>query len=183
MSSTKRSGYQTSLAGLVGAMLLCLLIIGAFVGIRSLVRDNQTFTPDAIDYRPVVKAYQDAGADALYPASLPEGWKVTSIENAPGSNPVFGMGILTDEEKFIGFSWQDSGPRGMVEARIDEPKEGDEVELPSDLITGPWTLWTSDKDSAWTADLDGRTVMVWGSLPMADVETLVESLTTEKLAD
>ena len=43
--------YQRSASGLVGALLVTLLVIGAFVAFRALNRDELEVGPEAVDYR------------------------------------------------------------------------------------------------------------------------------------
>ncbi len=161
-------------------MILTLVLVLGFVGFRGLFRDNAEVRPDVIDYLPVVQTYQDADVSVLYPASLPKGWKVTSLDNVPGERPVFGMGMLTDDDKFIGYTWADRSRTEVLSSRLgDSPKQGSEVSISNDEIAGPWTEWKGETDTALVTEFDDRTLMVWGDLPRTDMTTLIGELTTE----
>ena len=65
--------YQRSASGMVGAMLVTLLAILAFVVFRACNRTDLEVGPDHVDYLAQVGYAQRSGADLVYPASLPAG--------------------------------------------------------------------------------------------------------------
>lgn len=183
----KRTGYQTSLAGLVGAMLLCLLLIVGYIGLRAFTREDLVTTPTALDYVPVVKQYQESGETVLYPRTLPDGWLATSLDNTPGQRPTFGLGFLTASTngQFVGYKWADISPSSLVERAMgDDAREGERVTLDTPEFGSEWTEWTRNADVGYTVQYpatDGRTLLVWGTLEKKVMVDFINSLTTEKL--
>ena len=47
----------------------------------------------------------------MVPRDLPEGWQATNVEVAPGERPVWGVSLLTDDQRYVGIR-QDQIPRG-----------------------------------------------------------------------
>ncbi len=76
--------YQRSASGLLGALLVTLLVIGAFVAFRALNRDELETSPDSVDYLEQAALAQEAGLDVVYPRDLPDGWQATNVEVVPG---------------------------------------------------------------------------------------------------
>ncbi len=181
----KRTGYQTSLAGLVGAMILCLLFIAGYVGFRALNRDDLEVRPDSLDYLSLVRALQEADVEVLYPAELPEGWKVTGFDNKPGERQNLRVSLHTTVEgrdKFVGYTWVDADPDNVVAEFLPKsPREGDEVSIENPEIDSVWHVWTSEIDSGLLTEWRGRTLLVWGSVPQQTMETLIGTLTTARL--
>jgi len=69
--------YQRSSSGMVGALLVTLLVIGAFVAFRACNRTDLVVDPEHVDYLTQVGFAQEAGDQVVYPASLPTGWFAT----------------------------------------------------------------------------------------------------------
>src|SRR5690349_20209024 len=63
------SRYTRSFGGLVGSMIVLVLLVGAFVLVRSQVRVDPEVHPDPVDYLGTVRLAQAAGLDVVYPAS------------------------------------------------------------------------------------------------------------------
>ena len=53
--------YQRSFAGMIGALLITLVVIGAFVAFRALNRDELERRPEAVDYLETVGFVQEPG--------------------------------------------------------------------------------------------------------------------------
>ena len=87
--------YQRSSGGLIGAMLVTVAAVIAFVVFRALTSDDEPTPVRAIDY---TAAVQSARADdkllVLAPARLPLGWKATSATYTRGVSPTWHLGIL-----------------------------------------------------------------------------------------
>ena len=177
--SEQPSRYQRSASGLVGAILVLLLAIGAFVGFRALNREELEVRPEPVDHLAAVEALQQEGATVVYPASLPEGWQVTSVESVPGEELAWGLGMLTADDRFAGVRQEPASTADLVEEYVDEDATpGDPVTVAGEL-GGRWSTFTdAEGDTALTTQHDGATVLVYGSAPASDLRTLAESLTT-----
>lgn len=172
--------YQRSTNGLIGAMVVTLLAIGAFVAFRALNRDELEIRPEPVDYLTVVEQAQRAGRRPAYPPALPEGWIATSARVTEAESPLWGLGLLTTEGEFAGVRQSASSVSSLVESYVD-PKavEGPAVSLPDALVSS-WRTYTDDGgDRAYVAELDGEVLLVYGTASESDLETLIGSLTTD----
>lgn len=172
--------YQRSFSGMVGAMLVLLLVIGAFVAFRALNREELEVEPERVDYLAAVGFAQEAGLDVVYPASLPETWKATSVDSRPGE--LWSIGFLTPDG-FAGVAQRDAAVDDLLETYVDE----DTTELePVDLdgsVARSWQVYGDDGgDLGYVAEVGPDRVLVYGSAPAADLELLAEALTTEPVA-
>ncbi|WP_372733934.1 DUF4245 domain-containing protein [Nocardioides sp.] len=178
--------YQRTTNGLLGALIATVIVVGLFVGFREVFRDQPAIERNAVDYIGTVEAAQTAGVDLVYPASLPEGWIATSIDFVPGRRPAWGIGMLTDEGRFVGIRQEDADIDELLTAYVDKDVEpGDESTFDSDLKTGPWQTWAdAGGDLAFSTTLTsgdnqtmGETLLVYGSAPRVDQEELIALLT------
>lgn len=176
--------YQRSMAGMVGAMLVTLLVIGAFVIFRAVNREELAIEPEPVDHLPSVEAAQDAGYRVAYPRRLPEGWRVTSLDLRTGDDPVWGLGILTDEDRFVGLRQQDEEVETLVETYVDpEFRTGPAVAVRGDLagVVPEWQRYDdAGGDQAFAGEMGDEVLLVFGS-DAAAVQELVDLLTTRPL--
>jgi hypothetical protein len=175
--------YQRSASGMVGAMLVTLLAILAFVALRACNRTDLEVKPDHVDYLAQVGYAQGTGAaDLVYPASLPSGWYVSSVDFAPGTRPTLGLSMLTAANEYAGFRQSPLPAAQLLTTYVDEhPTAGAPVTLDSGIVRH-WDTWTdSGGDTALVARWHRETLMVFGSASQADLETLAGSLTDAAL--
>ena len=174
--------YQRSIAGGVGSMIVLLLVVLAFVVVRGIFRDNDGADIEPVDYLAVVGPAQEAGVQVVYPPSLPEGWTATSVDFVPGGRPGFGVGMLTDDEKFVGVRQQDADLDSMLETYVDDDAvEGDTVDVEGS-VAAEWQEWSdAGGDHAYSATVGETEVLVYGSAPTDDLLTIVRSLTDAPL--
>jgi hypothetical protein len=171
------SRYKRSFGGLIGSMIVLVLLVGAFVIVRGLIRDDPEVHPEPVDYLGTVRLAQAAGLDVVYPAELPSGWRATSVE----SGAVWSVSLLTGSDRYVGVRQvlePGTDLDELVATYVDEEaRQGDAVELESDLA-GSWlTFGDADGDAAYAAEVGGAWVLVFGSAPAADLEELVTELT------
>lgn len=173
----KPARRQTSVAGLVGAMLVTLLVIGGFVVLRGLGRDQAEVEVPPVDYQDAVAAAADSGLRLVHPRELPEGWKATSVDLGRDESPTWAMGMLTDEGRFVGIRQEEESADDLAAVALDEDAvEGDEVSLDSD-VARTWTTWTDEGgDTGYAAEVGEETVLVYGSAPVEDLTRLVALL-------
>lgn len=175
--SQKPGRYQRSANGLIGAMLVTLLAIGAFLLVRSLVRPDVEVEPEPVDYAAAADAARDAGFSVVAPASLPTGWRATSVDFAQTDPPLWGMGMLTDDGKFVGVRQEDESERDLAISNVDEDAvEGDPLRMPS-VVGDTWTTWTDEGgDTGYSIEYGDQTVLVYGSAPAEDLQEIISRL-------
>ena len=174
----KPSRYQRSVAGGVGSMIVLVAVVVGFVVFRGAFRDNDALPSEPVDYLAAVSGAQQSGARLVYPPRLPEGWTATSIAYSPGDRPAWGLGMLTDDEKFVGVRQEDTDVDELLETYVDaNPVEGDTVRVDSPLAS-EWQEWSdAGGDHAYAASVGDDEVLVYGSASTADLLAIVESLT------
>ena len=171
--SEQAGRYQRSAAGMIGAMLVLLLVVIGFVAFRDLNRNEPGSPVRAVDYQKTLGFAQDsAGFPLLAPPSLPEGWRATSATFVP--DPArWHLGVLTDEDRYVGLEQSRGSVRDMVETYVDrEARRGRQVRIEGQQ----WRTWTDeDGDTALTRVEDGVTTLVVGT---PELELLVDYVTT-----
>ena len=172
--------YQRSASGMIGAMLVLLLAIGAFVGFRALNREELEVRPEPVDYLSAVEAAQSGDWQVVYPETLPEGWTATSIDASAEQS--WGIGFLTGDG-FAGVQQADDSLSSMLRTYVDEDTTSADPVVPGGELAGRWLAFEdAGGDLAYASRLDGQTVLVYGSAPEADLLELAGSLTTAPVA-
>ena len=175
--SEQPARYQRSASGMVGALIVLLLAIGAFVGFRALNREELEVRPEPVDYLAAVEAVQREGRTVVYPYPLPAGWTATSIEARRGQN--WGIGFVTPQD----FAGLQQSPRPVAEllaTYVDEETSSLPDVEPGGELGGSWRAFEDeDGDLAFATEHEGQTVLVYGSASRADLLRLAGSLRTE----
>jgi hypothetical protein len=178
------SRYDRSFSGLLAAMIVTVLFVAAYVGFRALTRD-QPDVDQKVDYLSDVKDLEEAGVDVIYPCQLPEGWQSTSTTFERGTPPKWGIGIVTDDDKFVGIRQEDTDVDDLLDTYVDEnPQQGDDASPANHLRISIWQTWSdSGGDHAFSATTKGRALggqilLVYGSASVAQQEELIDLLTT-----
>ncbi|NPC95796.1 DUF4245 domain-containing protein [Nocardioides sp. zg-DK7169] len=170
--------YQTSMAGMVGAMLVLLVAIGGFMLLRGVTSDAPEVEVEAVDYLGAVRDQQRIDRRVVYPRTLPDGWKATSIDYVPGRRPAWGIGMLTDEGTFAGVRQQDEAVDVLLDQFVDEETTTRESLTAPGAIAREWEGYADEGgDTAFAAEVGGETVLVFGSADAEDLATLVDLLT------
>jgi len=173
--SEQAGRYQRSFPGMVGAMVVLLVVIGAFVAFRDLNRTDPADPVKAVDYRsPARFARQEARFPVLAPRQLPDGWMATSARFENGDQQSWHLGVLTEDRHYVGLEQSEDSPGTMVEEFVDEKAiEGGEVSVGGQS----WRSWTSpDGDRALVREVEGGTTLVVGPVPEATLETFLATL-------
>ncbi len=170
--------YQRTPSGLVGALLVVLLLVGAVLLYRGLFSADYEDTPPDLDYLATVEDVQGTGFPAVYPPSLPEGWVTRNVDVEPGERPVLALSFLTDDDHFVGVRQEDEDADALVAEYVDpNATEGEPYEA-SASVARTWLSWTDEGgDTAYAAEVGGTTVLVFGSAPADVLTAVVESLT------
>jgi len=164
---------------MVGAMVILLLIIGAYVGFRALNRDELEVEPERVDYLAAARFAQESDRTVVYPPTVPEDWKPTSVESRPGDT--WGIGFTTPEG-FAGLHQSDGSTADLLTTYVGE----DAAELGPVQIAGADAPWQAYEDGGgdlgFLGEVDGEQVLIYGSVPSADLQQLAGSLTTEPVS-
>jgi hypothetical protein len=163
---------------MTGALIVTVLFVLAFVAWRGLFRTDVDDTPVAVDWRESVELAQQADYAVVHPRELPAGWTATSVDLFAGAEPRWGMGVLTDDEDFIGIRQQDTSVDALVDLYVDEKADaGDDAGVASE-VADTWQTWSDEGgDHGYSTELDEDAVLVYGSAPVEDIETYLGLLT------
>ena len=179
--SEQAGRYQRSFSGLIGALVVTLVAITAFVVFRALNRDDLDVRPEPVDYLGSVKYIRESGGSVVYPRALPSGWVATSADYSPGRNPEWDLGVLTTQDKFVGLHLEDASVEELVGDYVDEnATEGDQIQLTSEVAT-TWRSFTdSGGDYALAAEIGDQTLVVFGSADPSEIRDYTASLLSTK---
>ncbi|MFT4286909.1 DUF4245 domain-containing protein [Nocardioides sp.] len=177
-SGTRR--YPRSFGALVGSMIVLVLAVVAYWALQSFAHPNEETKPVAVDYLDAVAAAQGAHIPLVYPPSLPEGWMATDARLDRAEGLAWSLPMLTAKGKYVGLQQEDHAKLSDLVATYVEKdaQRGQDVTLESAVAT-TWSTWSdSGGDHAFAAEVGDAIVLVYGSAPVADLETVVRSLTT-----
>lgn len=165
--------YTRSTGGMLGAMIVSLGVILGFVAFRALVREDVATTPEPVEYaQPAQLAQESAEFEILTPEQPPEGWTVTSVRFTPSSH--WHLGLLTDEDSYVGLEQGTSSVRTMVQEYVDEQAVAGE---PVTIDGQTWRTWTDGGgDTALVRKQDGATTLVVGTTSREDLVGFIETL-------
>jgi hypothetical protein len=180
--------YQRSFAGMLGALLVLVLGIGAFVVLRDVTRVDPADPVRPVDYiQPARFAQEAARFEVLTPRTLPDGWAATSVRFQPAADQQsWHVGVLTAEQRYIGIEQAERSVAAMVADFVDEEaQEGGEVEVEGRdwrIYTDPGRDPAADPSTAPRGDLalvredDGATTLVVGTVSEDQLKEFVSSL-------
>ncbi|HET7067646.1 MAG TPA: DUF4245 family protein [Nocardioides sp.] len=179
--------YQRSSSGMVGALIVTLLVIFAFVAFRALNRTDLEVKPEKIDYLAQVHYAQEAGARPVYPARLPAGWYATTVTFSPGDRSGLELSMLTADGQYAGFVESPASPPQVLTTYVDpHPQAGGPVTVDGSVVSR-WEAWTdTGGDSALVAQRghgsSQGSLLVFGTVPRAQLMQLAASLTTTRVS-
>jgi hypothetical protein len=168
--------YQRSAAGMVGALVVLLAVIGGFVLLRDVNRTNPPSPVTTVDYQKVVPfAKRQAHFQLVAPVSLPRGWRATTVNFTDGPDEHWHLGCLTDQDRYVGLEQGDQSVAAMLKAYVDpSPSHGAPV-----LIGGQrWASYTDSGDDLALVRRTGRTttLVVGHDVPQQVLVTYIGSL-------
>ena len=168
--------YSRSFSGMIGAMVVLVLVVLAFVAFRAVNRNDAATEVEAVDYAgPADYARETADFTVRVPEELPEGWKATSVRFDQGRDQSWHLGVLTDEEKYLGLEQADRSVADMVAEFVGEDtEEAGEVDLDGQA----WQLYRDreDDDLALVAEDADVITLVVGSVGQDTLTTYTRSL-------
>ena len=175
--------YQRSTSGMVGALIVTLLVILAFVGFRALNRSNLDVKPERVDYLTQVRYAQQAGSEVVYPARLPQGWYATQVSVSPGTPPDLSLSMLTGDGEYAGFVESGESEPEVLSTYVDPHADlGGTVTVAGSLVSH-WTTWTDSGGDTALVTRRGHgsseaTLLVFGTVSRPQLEQLAAALTT-----
>ena len=168
--------YQRSAAGMVGAMVVLVAVVVGSVVFRDANRRDPQSPVKAVDYTQAADfARQQADFEVLAPSSLPDGWRATTVEYRPGTNDRWHLGLLTDEDRYVGLEQSGDSLGSMVQTYVDpEAVKGDPVRVAGER-------WSTYSDSGGDLALVRRqgnvtTLVVGHEVPRDDLVAFTASL-------
>lgn len=182
MSETGAKRYPRTFNGLVASMIVCVVAVVGYWVVQNGTHSASEISPRAVDYTGTVKEIQAAGKSVVYPSSLPAGWKATDARYTP-EGPTWAVPMLTKTGTFAGLQVEPTPLLDLVHQYIDKnARQGAIVTIPS-AVGDSWLEWSdSGGDHGFSAKVGTETVLVYGSASVADLKTLVQSLTVAALA-
>ncbi|MBD3944335.1 DUF4245 family protein [Nocardioides ganghwensis] len=163
---------------MTGALIVTVIAVLAFVAWRGLFRTDVDDTPVAVDWQESVELAQQADLEVVHPRELPAGWIATSVDLSAGDDPQWGMGVLTDDGRFVGIRQQDASVDALVELYVDEEAEAGEEATVSSEITDSWQTWSDEGgDRGYSTEIGDEALLVYGSAPVEDIEAYLGLLT------
>jgi hypothetical protein len=174
--------YQRSMSGMVGALIVTVGVIIAFVVFRAVNRDDLEIDRDAIDYLSLVESLQESDLlDPVYPPALPVDWKAVDA-TFDAEDLTWSLDLNTEDSEFIGVVQSKLGLDELLETHVDDDTdEGAAVTLDSPLAT-TWSTFSDDGgDYAIAAEVKGFTVLVFGTADEDQIENLASSLVSRPL--
>ena len=171
--------YQRSANGLIAAMVVTVLFVAGFLALRGLVSSDLEVGPESVDYLERVEQAQDAGVDVVYPPALPTGWIATRVTLEPGDPPSFTLNLLTDDARFVGIRQSSASLEDLLDEYVDTDVDEAGAYDAVGSVAPTWQRYTDEGgDTGYAAELAGATVLVYGSAPAAELEIVVDALTT-----
>ena len=162
------------LRSLLPLVVICLVLVG-----WNAFRTNPDDPVREVDPTSTVQlAAARAGYPVLAPSGLPEGYRPTSARTDAGGaqqgDPVtLELGYLTPSEEFAGFVVSDDARAAAVTSVLEDAEEQGTVELDGEV----WTRSTTERgETALSRQVDGVTVLVTGSAPDEELETVATAV-------
>jgi len=161
---------------MVGAMIVLLAVIVAFVVFRDLNRNDPPSPVREVGYsQDAAFAEESASFEVLSPPSLPPGWRATTVRYVPGAADRWHLGMLTAEDRYVGLEQSTASAESMVEDHVDpNATEGDPVTVDG----AEWATWRDEGgDLALVREDAGTTTLVVGhEVPVDELAAFVASL-------
>lgn len=174
--------YQRSMSGMVGALVVTIGVIIAFVVFRAINRDDLEVGREPIDYLVVVEGLQESDLlDPVYPPTLPTGWKAVDAD-FDAEDLTWSLDLFTDEDEFVGVVQSKLKLADVLETHVDpHADQGEPVTLDSPLAT-TWKSYTdAGGDYALAQTVKGFTVLVYGTGSVSEIKELAASLVSRPL--
>ena len=179
--------YQRSTSGMVGALLVTLLVILAFVAFRAINRTNLDVKPQRVDYLAQVSYAQQAGSEVVYPARLPTGWYATQVTLSPGTPSDLELSMLTGDGAYVGFVESPASLTDLLSTYVDPQAAGGPSIVVARSVVTRWSTWSDGGGDTAVGAQRGQgkarqSLLVFGTATRSQLEALAASLTTAPVA-
>lgn len=172
---------QTTL-NLVVALVACLGVVLLIVLV--VVRPDPA-PREPIDYAAIAQQAQPSVDEPLVSPSLPEGWSANSATmQTEGGVTSWYIGLITPSTQFIGMRQGINANETWLANQLEFSRASGTITITIDGIT--WQLFDNrDRDDAgnlayvMTAEHDASTVVLFGTAPDSEFETLAASVSAE----
>ena len=174
--SEQAGRYQRSAGGMVGAMVVLVVLLVAWVGIQSLVKQQPDSAVRTVDYAQVVApARKAAKFDLVAPAALPTGWRATSVTFRDTVPQHWHLGVLTDTDRYVGLEQGQGSQRSMIEEYVDKDAQRG---APVQVDGRRWATYTDARGDLALVRRDGdaTTLVVGHDVPRATLLSYVAGL-------
>lgn len=174
--SQSTARYQRSASGMVGAMVVLVGIVLAWVAVKAIAFDQPPAPARVVDYALSVPAARAAADfDLVAPPRLPEGWRASTVRFTPGSEAHWHLGVLTDQSRYVGLEQADDPVRSMVAEYVDEEAIRGE---PVDVAGVSWATYTDSGGDLALVRRAGRTttLVVGHEVPRSELLAYTASL-------
>jgi hypothetical protein len=174
--SQQSARYQRSAGGMVGAMVVLVGVVLAWVLLRSLTTPDPGSPVQQVDYaRDVPLARKAADFDLVAPRTLPKGWRATTVRFEPVPGAHWHLGVLTDKGRYVGLEQGDRPVASMVEQYVDESAERT---APVDVAGSRWSTYTDAGGDLALVRRAGRTttLVVGHQVPRSSLVSYAASL-------
>ena len=179
--SERPGSYQRSTRGMLAALVVVVVGVAAYVGLRGLVQNNTATPVPNVHYRGWAHSGRvDGKLDVMVPGPMPRGWRATSASYLTGSDPHWHLGLLTDQGRYVGIEESWAGASAMARQYVDTSA----ARHGTVTVGGRrWTVWTDQGgDYALVGTRPSRvkgrpeTVLVVGDAGPAVIRRLTASL-------
>lgn len=177
MSATGQQAgrYQRSFPGMIGAMLVLIGVVLAFVVFREVNRNDPADPVKPVDYAaPARYAQQSVDYELLAPETLPDGWKATSVSFRAQPDQAWHLGCLTEDGHYVGLEQAERPAYAMVDDFVDkDASRGPDVRLGGQT----WQSWTDAEGDRALVREDGDTsTLLVGDVPQSVLEEYYATL-------
>lgn len=164
----------------LGDMIRSILVIGALIlalaGVGYWFQVKPDRTTPAVDYVAAAEAARGvADFDLLIPASLPAGWKATTVRYEGGAGGQWHLGVLTDKGAYIGLEQSRLGRQRSLEKFAPHTTAKGERQVGG----FDWQLRQSKGgETTLVRESDGITILVTGTAAKPVIEAYAATLSS-----
>lgn len=173
---SKNSHGNPSLGDIVRTTAVMGLLLLLLAGVGWLFSADPPEQERGVDYQSaLVSARRDATFPLLAPTELPRGWYANSVQYETGEMGRWHVGVVTDEEAYIGLQQTPVSMRRTVEEYASKTVRQRDVTVAGQM----WELRSSGQGETTLVRRDnGVTVLLTGTAPLSVIKSYASSLST-----